>query len=67
MYGATKQILRFVNTKIFLLSMYTDEDYVIQAIQTGVSGYLHKQTAASTLIKAVRAVVLRLVCTCKKL
>ncbi|MBU35592.1 MAG: hypothetical protein CMG29_00025 [Candidatus Marinimicrobia bacterium] len=47
--------------------MYTDEDYVIQAIQTGVSGYLHKQTAASTLIKAVRAVVLRLVCTCKKL
>jgi len=54
---AAKEILRFVETKIILLSMYTDEEYVLQAIRMGVSGYLHKQTAAPTLIKAIRAVI----------
>jgi len=53
---AAKQILRFVDTKIILLSMYTDEEYVVQAIRIGVSGYLHKQSAATSLLKAVRAV-----------
>ena len=54
---AAKQILRFVDTKIILLSMYTDEEYVVQAIRIGVSGYLHKQSAATSLLKAVRAVM----------
>jgi len=53
---ATKEILRFVNTKVVLLSMHTDEQYVARAIDVGVSGYLDKQSAASVLISAVRSV-----------
>lgn len=54
---ATKEILRFVDTKIILVSMHSDEEYVLEAIRAGVSGYLDKQSAASTVIEAIRAVM----------
>jgi len=54
---ATKEILRVQNTKVILLSMYTDEEYVITAIQAGISGYLDKQSAAQTVIEAIRSVM----------
>lgn len=54
---ATKEILRTQNTKVILLSMYTDEEYVITAIRAGVSGYLDKQSAAPTVIEAIRSVM----------
>lgn len=54
--AAAREILRFVDTKVLLLSMHTDEEYVVRAIHAGVSGYLDKQSAASTLITAVRSV-----------
>ncbi|MCH7762236.1 MAG: response regulator transcription factor [Candidatus Marinimicrobia bacterium] len=54
---ATKEILRTQNTKVVLLSMYTEEEYVMTAIRAGVSGYLDKQSAASTVIEAIRAVM----------
>ncbi len=54
---ATKEILRTLDTKVILLSMYTDEEYVLSAIQSGVSGYLDKQSAAPAVIEAIRSVV----------
>lgn len=43
-------------TKIILLTMYSDEAYVLSAIKAGVSGYLLKQSDANTMIDAIRAV-----------
>jgi len=45
------------NLKIIILSMYSDDEYVLDAIQSGVSGYLVKQSAADTLIQAIQSVV----------
>lgn len=42
------------NAKIIILSMLDHEQYVIQAFQSGVSGYLLKNIGADELIFAVR-------------
>ncbi|MFQ6677724.1 MAG: response regulator [Fidelibacterota bacterium] len=54
---AAEEILRTQKTKVVLLSMYTDEEYILKAIRCGVSGYLDKQSAAPTVIKAIRSVM----------
>lgn len=52
---ATRQILRDTdNTKIIVLSTYSDEDYVEQSTNAGAIGYLIKQSAASDVIRAIR-------------
>ena len=43
--------------KIIILSMYSDDEYVLDAIQSGVSGYLVKQSAADTIIQAIQSVM----------
>jgi DNA-binding NarL/FixJ family response regulator len=43
-------------TKIILLSMHSDEEFIRQAIQLGIEGYLIKDTAAPELLKAIREV-----------
>ena len=43
--------------KIIILSMYSDEEYVLEALEAGVSGYLAKQSAADTLIQAIQSVM----------
>jgi len=43
-------------TKILLLSMYSDEGLVHQALQSGVKGYVLKSSVSDELIWAVRAV-----------
>jgi len=43
-------------TNILLLSMYSDEGLVHQALQCGVKGYLLKSSVSDELIQAVRAV-----------
>ncbi len=43
-------------TKILLLSMYSDEGLVYQALQSGVKGYVLKSSVSDELIWAVRAV-----------
>jgi DNA-binding NarL/FixJ family response regulator len=48
---------RLSAAKIIILSMYGDEEYVDQAIQSGVDAYLVKDTVAGELIKAIREVV----------
>jgi DNA-binding NarL/FixJ family response regulator len=48
---------RLSPSKIIILSMYGDEEYVDQAIQSGVDAYLVKETVAGELITAIREVV----------
>jgi DNA-binding NarL/FixJ family response regulator len=54
---AARQIRKLnTSTKVLILSMYRDDEYVRQAIQAGVAGYLIKQTAANELLTAIREV-----------
>ncbi|MBT3179300.1 MAG: response regulator transcription factor [Candidatus Marinimicrobia bacterium] len=53
---AKKVLKQLDNIKIILLSMYSDEAYVLSAIKSGVHGYLLKQSDTNTLIDAVRDV-----------
>ncbi|MFQ6608255.1 MAG: LuxR C-terminal-related transcriptional regulator, partial [Fidelibacterota bacterium] len=43
-------------TKVIILSMYTDEEFVQEAVKAGASGYLLKQTASDDLLRAVKEV-----------
>jgi len=45
-----------VSTRILLLSMYSDEELVYQALQSGVKGYVLKTSVSDELLWAVRAV-----------
>ena len=40
-------------TKVILLTMHTDEQYILDAIRAGVSGYVLKSEAATDLVKAI--------------
>jgi DNA-binding NarL/FixJ family response regulator len=51
---ATRQILRALpQTKVLVLSSYSDDEYVLQVTEAGAAGYLVKQTAAHDLLKAI--------------
>ena len=43
-------------TKILMVSMYDDEEYVTQSMEAGASGYVLKEAAVSELRQAVRGV-----------
>lgn len=47
----------FPNTKVIILSMHEDEEYVRQALRAGASGYLIKNAAVGELEQAIRAVM----------
>jgi len=52
---ATRQILKLVpDTRVLILSAHSDDEYVLQVIEAGAAGYLLKQTAANTLVMAIR-------------
>jgi two-component system response regulator NreC len=54
---ATAQILkRLPETLVLILSMYSDERYVISAVKAGARGYVLKNSAGDELIQAVREV-----------
>ena len=54
---AAAQIARqFPDTKTILLSMHSDEDYLLRAMNAGVKGYLLKDTVEEDLGKAIDAV-----------
>ncbi len=54
---ATTQIRKqFSSVKVLILSMYTNEDYVVQALRAGASGYLVKDSAPMELEIAINAV-----------
>lgn len=45
-----------LSTRILLLSMYSDEGLIYQALQSGVKGYVLKSSVSDELLWAVRAV-----------
>ncbi|MDD5370279.1 MAG: response regulator transcription factor [Anaerolineaceae bacterium] len=54
---ATRQIRKmFPQVKVLALTMYTNVEYINQALQAGSSGYIVKQAAPAELILAIQAV-----------
>jgi DNA-binding NarL/FixJ family response regulator len=54
---ATDRILKeFPGVRVIILSMYSNEEYVLQALQLGASGYLLKNAASAELNLAIAAV-----------
>lgn len=54
---ATRQILREVPlTGVLILSAYSDDPYIEQAMEAGASGYLIKQAMGSDLFRAIREI-----------
>lgn len=55
---ATARISRdYPNVRVVLLSMYTNEEYVLQALRAGAVGYLLKDAATAELQLAIQAAV----------
>jgi two-component system, NarL family, response regulator NreC len=53
-FEAVRQIRKaHPHTKVLFLSMYDDEDYLTQALESGASGYLIKDTPAQELVAAI--------------
>ncbi|GAB3749032.1 response regulator [Lysobacter olei] len=42
------------NTRVLVLTMHQEDEYVLQAVRAGASGYLVKDSAAADLLAAVR-------------
>jgi two-component system response regulator NreC len=54
---ATAQILiHSPHTAVLILSMYSDERYVLRAVKAGARGYVSKNSAGEELIQAIYAV-----------
>lgn len=43
------------DTKVLVLTMHQEDEYVLQAVRAGASGYLVKDSAANELVAAVRS------------
>ena len=55
---ATRQIrLKYPNVKVLVLTTYDGDEWVLDAIKAGASGYLLKDTPREDLIKAVRGTI----------
>ena len=53
----TRQVSnRLPETRIVILSMHSDEAYVLEALRNGASGYVLKDSSASDLVQALREV-----------
>jgi DNA-binding NarL/FixJ family response regulator len=56
-FEATRQIKKkSPEVKVLILTMYQDDEYVLQALQSGASGYVLKDVAVEELVTAIRAV-----------
>ena len=54
---ATSQLIeRYPESKVIILSIHDDENYVTHALKTGATGYLLKEMDADALIEAVKIV-----------
>ncbi|WP_257666287.1 response regulator transcription factor [Parapedobacter tibetensis] len=54
---ATKKLTESsTNTKVLILSMHDDEDYILQSIESGAKGYLLKDTSREEFMKAIKTV-----------
>jgi DNA-binding NarL/FixJ family response regulator len=55
--AATKQIVdRKLPTKVLVLTMHAEEDYLVPLMEAGAAGYLVKSAADRELVDAVRAI-----------
>ena len=55
--GATEQIVKAgLGTQVIILSMFGSEEYVLQALRAGASGYILKGASTSELELAIRTV-----------
>ena len=56
-FEATRQIKKSrPETKILFLTMYDDEDYLVEGMEVGASGYVLKDSPANQLVAAIRDV-----------
>jgi DNA-binding NarL/FixJ family response regulator len=56
-FEATRQIRKArPDTKVLFLTMYEDEDYLVEAMQAGAGGYVLKDSPADQLVGAIRDV-----------
>jgi len=56
-FEATRQIRRNrPETKILFLTMYDDEDYLVECMEVGAGGYVLKDSPAAQLVSAIRDV-----------
>ena len=55
--AAAQIIRRNQRVKVIILSMHSDETYLIRALTAGVKGYILKESTASDLLRAVQAVL----------
>jgi two-component system response regulator NreC len=54
---AVRQVVkRCPKTRIIILSMHSNEAYVLQALRAGASGYVLKEAGAEELVNAIRTV-----------
>ncbi len=56
--GATEAILKeFPSTRIIMLTIFDDDEYVYQALNNGASGYLLKNMRPEALVSSIKAVL----------
>ena len=56
-FEATRQIRKArPETRVLFLSMYDDEDYLVESMEAGASGYVLKDSPATQLLNAIRDV-----------
>lgn len=54
---ATRQITKNTpDVKVLVLTVHTDEEYILQALRAGAAGYLLKEAAPTELIRAIEVV-----------
>lgn len=57
-FEATRQIKKNrPETKVLFLTMYDDEDYLVEGMEVGASGYVLKDSPATQLVSAMRDVI----------
>jgi DNA-binding NarL/FixJ family response regulator len=51
-----RQLREHKHTRVVVVSMHADEPYVLEALKSGVSGYVLKDCSSAELVQAIRAV-----------
>jgi two-component system, NarL family, nitrate/nitrite response regulator NarL len=56
-FEATKEIKKlYLGVKVLILSMYNDNEYIRQLIETGASGYILKNKGKEELVNAIKKI-----------